>query len=211
MVLIIARGRFRDGQRRPGEEIGLCLTLIWKLSSSSKQLDVFSIPLFWKCWQERLWIRICSTSQSFPFHCQCHCTQHQKWQRHRHYCPKCRQRGVDFTDSQINFQISSLVNLPAVPWFWFWYCPGYFLIKMRRYNWFRVQLVQTIILESSHIYTTIVVGRFTIGQRGIACCSYTTGTAPAALHSVTDCEQLASLLSIWQFPTTSPPHHPLPV
>ena len=104
MVLIIARGRFRDGQRRPGEEIGLCLTLIWKLSSSSKQLDVFSIPwpLFWKCWQERLWIRICSTSQSFPFHCQCHCTQHQKWQRHRHYCPKCRQRGVDFTDSQIN-------------------------------------------------------------------------------------------------------------
>ena len=77
-------------------------------------------------------------------------------------------------------------------------------MKMRRCDWFRVQLVQTIILESSHIYTTIVVGRFTIGQRGIACCSYTTGTAPAALHSVTDCEQLASLLSIWQFPTTSP-------
>ena len=75
---------------------------------------------------------------------------------------------------------------------------------MRRCDWFRVQLVQTIILESSHIYTTIVVGRFTIGQRGIACCCYTTGTAPAALHSVTDCEQLASLLSIWQFPTTSP-------
>ena len=207
MVLIIARGRFREGQRRPGEEIGLCLTLIWKLSSSSKQLDVFSIPLFWKCWQERLWIRICSTSQSFPFHCQCHCTQHQKWQRHRHYCPKCRQRGVDFTDSQINSRFHHLWISQQFHGFGF----DTALVKVRRYNWFRVQLVQTIILESSHIYTTIVVGRFTIGQRGIACCSYTTGTAPAALHSVTDCEQLASLLSIWQFPTTSPPHRPIPV